>query len=1176
MVKEEKREPKAFSPSILAQSDTEGQVWSVERFNNRPQTEAEWMELVRRYYELGLTVVPLKPREKCPTCQWQEFRHRKPTWQETERLFHEALATYGTDINIATITGKVHGFVVVDVDDMEAFANLKDIAPVLTYLAIWTVNTRRGMHLYFRHPSDVEFASARLQPKDESLRKVELMAEGHIVVLPPSVHPEGGIYRFNERQNPVTYPPNSVVELPSELVNLFTVAKDIKPFEGIDDEELEDFSTVPEWLERLVEMVTPHWNEGSRHNLSLAIVGLFRKRCLPSRLAKAFVALVTKATGDEEVKDRLRVVEDTYRKSTTEVAGFQLLSQIVGERLAAEIANLLPSEPEERRKLLTVELQDTDDGNALLVATYHGDRIVFVEGDCFYVYEGGRFYRDRRGWRVKSLITDAIKREIKKVDKDTTMDASVKEKRLKWLKNSLNEHRVEKCMSALERVVTKVYPDGLDADHHLLNVRNGVLNLVTKELLPHSPSFLMTHRANAEYNPDADCPMFKAFLREITDGDEDYIRDLQLIFGYAATGDVSQDAIFFLYGRGANGKTTLLNIISDVLGSYAKVVSTEIFLPYSRRSHDEVLADLLRLRMAVITEWKEDEPLSSHSLKMLASQTPISARRLYGERFTFMPTHKVFVSTNLLPKIEDKTEGGRRRIFILPFTVYIPPEKRDRQLAQKILATERSGILNWILEGAARYFELGRLVFTSQFVREINEEYDEDLVDMWIAERCVKDGRAMTPFSELYEDYVATMRKWNVPAEEILKKNAFSEALSQRGFPTVRKTAMRYKRGLRLRTEGEPTSPQNEPSTTDTTPSDVTTTEVTKPTDTPPSERRDTPTGLLTNGNNNVEAGVEGVTVADTLVVCVGCGQLATCDAETGYFVCHDCNEFYTPNGEPLGEWLGDGWQFEASMKCRHCHIALLKRGDRLQCPNCGSEYTVNTEGKISELVSTVEVLSDLFANTETEGDGSGKTDGKERMPVATDRPSEGSEAVMQCPECGNTKIQPLYDTGYYQCTVCAAILTVRGEKLPIGKGWIITNVAWRWCLDCRSAVLFNEVTKELKCFNCGRQYTEEELKEHFVCVGCGKKPQLREDIGYYLCYDCRKVYDLKGHCISDTVKRNGYRFDKQLRCLNCNTVLVAIHDRYRWCPNCGNHYEVCEDGSLEELTPLQVDLLFW
>jgi len=1157
MAKEVKREVTASSLSILAQSDTEGQDWSVERFNNRPQTEEEWMQLVKRYYELGLTVIPLKPREKSPTCQWQEFRHRKPTLEETERLFHEALATYGTDINIGTITGKVHGFVAVDVDDMEVFSSLQTLAPMVTYLAIWTVKTKRGLHLYFRHPSGVEFTSARLQPKDERLRKVELMAEGHIVVLPPSVHPEGDIYRFSERQNPVTFPPETVVELPPEVSKLFTVAKDIKPFEGVDDEELEDLTSVPEWLEKLVEKVTPLWNEGSRHNLTLSIVGLFRKRLLPPRLAKAFVALVTKSAGDEEVKDRLRVVTDTYKKTAKEVAGFQLLSEIVGERTATEIVGLLPSEPEERRKLFVVNTENTDDGNAELVVAYYGDRIVFVEGDCFYVYEGGRFLRDKKGRRVKRLIEDAIKREMEKVMKDNSMSDKDKEKRLKWLTTSLNERRIDACLSALERKVNVVSVHDLDADHHLLNVKNGVLNLKTKELMSHDTSFLMTHQANAEYNPDADCPRFKAFLKEITNGDEDYMRDLQLFFGYAMTGDVSQHAVFFLHGRGANGKSTLLRIVSSVLGSYAKTVSAEIFLPQSRRSHDEVLADLFRLRMAVITEWNEDEPLSSQTLKMLASEEEISARRLYSERFTFKPTHKIFVSTNHLPELKDKTEGARRRIFILPFTVCIPPEKRDHQLAEKILETERSGILNWLLEGAKRYFELGRLVFTSRFVKEVNEDYDTDLVDWWIKERCVVDGEVLTPFSELYNDYVATLRSWNIPKEEILSPKAFSSALEARGYPTVKKKFTRYKRGLRLRKEGELSVPRDEPSVVDT-----------EPKDTPPSERSDAPTSLLTKDNNGVETETvtEGVTTTDTPVVCVGCGQLATYDVETGYFVCHDCNEFYTPSGSPLGKLLGDGWKFEVSTKCRHCQTTLLKRGDCLRCPNCEREYTVNTEGKVSELVSTTEVLSDLFA------DG----DGKEETPkvVTTEPSSEGNTTLTECPECGNG-LQPFYDTGYFWCPNCHKHFSARGEYIPLSE-WRYPTVAWRKCLNCHSIVLVHKSDdKTFKCFNCNRTYTEEELKETFVCEGCGKKPEFRGDAGYYVCYDCRKVYDLRGHCVSDTVKRNGYRFDKQRRCLHCNTVLVEIEERYRWCPNCGNHYEVLEDGDLEELAPIQVDLLF-
>jgi len=118
--------------------------------------------------------------------------------------------------------------------------------------------------------------------------------------------------------------------------------------------------------------------------------------------------------------------------------------------------------------------------------------------------------------------------------------------------------------------VIPVTVDKLDRNPWLLNVRNGTLDLRTGELRPHRREDLLTRLAPVDYDPDATCPTWLAFLDRITAGNQNLIQFLQRAIGYTLTGSARERVLFMLHGGGANGKSTLLETISGLLGDYAK------------------------------------------------------------------------------------------------------------------------------------------------------------------------------------------------------------------------------------------------------------------------------------------------------------------------------------------------------------------------------------------------------------------------------------------------------------------------------------------------------------------------------------------------------------------------------------------------------------------------------
>jgi len=794
-----------LSSQILMQTEAARQ--QLEFLNSRWQSELELFDLVAYLYEVGFTVIPLQPRSKTPTFEWKDFRLRRPSWTEVAKLFEEAVQTYGININIGAITGSAHNYVVIDADRKEALEALLEAYPLKYFtIHVWIVKTGRGAHFYAKYPEGGRLPYIA-KPKDKSVQGIELLGEGHIVVLPPSIHPSGRLYQWHAEYNPVT---KQVYELPPTVINFFDTSqsgsegKDAVEtfFDAEADENLAVITEgVPEWLKTVGELLKPYWTEGNRHNLSLAVIGLLWKWHIPMPLAKVWLEQLMFEVGDDEPQDRLRVLEDTYKKPPKEVAGYRLLKEIVGREVADAVMALFPLTEQKRRLAFTVDFKLTDAGNADLVVSYFGDKIIYTPERGFYVFDGKRFIHDIDNSEVERLIELAFKMEQERIA-NSDLPAAEKERRLKWLEQSANDRRISACRNRLKHRV-KVSLSALDADAYLLNLQNGVLDLRTFELYPHSPEFLLTQIANASYNPDADCPKFKEFLQKVLRGDEELMEMVQRIAGYTLLGHADEEVVIYLYGIGANGKSTFLKILKGVLGDYAKVVSRYILLPLTRRpnNHPEEIADLHKVRMAIIEELPEDAPISASAVKSLASITEITARELFKPRFTFSPTFKLYIAANEPPEVVGRiTEGLFRRILPIPFLYEIPREEQKKGYYKEILAEERDGILNWMLEGLKRYYEVG-LKVTSQVILNHVEmlRTDLDIVNEWIKRFCdTSDKNALTPFRELYEHFKAFVKSGDEKAS-VLSEKAFGTLLTTKGYVLKRTGNRRYRLGIKLR-----------------------------------------------------------------------------------------------------------------------------------------------------------------------------------------------------------------------------------------------------------------------------------------------------------------------------------------------------------------------------------------
>lgn len=419
----------------------------------------------------------------------------------------------------------------------------------------------------------------------------------------------------------------------------------------------------------------------------------------------------------------------------------------------------------------------TDTGNAERLVARHGRDLHFCHPwQKWLIWDGTRFAIDDRG-----EITLRSVETVRSIY-DEASSAADKEDRFniaKWAKSSESKARID-AMNALARVQPGVpqVPDELDSDPFALNVLNGTLDLTNGTLRPHSRSDLITKICPVEFDADAECPTWLAFLDRIMAGNARLIRFLQRAIGYSLTATTGERVLFILYGTGANGKSTLLETLGALLGDYATTTPTDtLMVKRDSSSASNDLAPLKGLRLVAAAEAEDGRRLAEARIKQLTGNDQITARFLYGEFFSFRPKFKIWLSTNHKPIIRGTDEGIWDRIKLIPFDVRIPLEERDGSLLNSLQA-ELSGILTWAIMGCLEWQKYG--LGTPDEILEAGTAYrhEMDVLGAFIADCCEVD----TPLSATAADLYSAYTKWCEDSGEFkLSQRSFGMRLAERG-----------------------------------------------------------------------------------------------------------------------------------------------------------------------------------------------------------------------------------------------------------------------------------------------------------------------------------------------------------------------------------------------------------
>jgi putative DNA primase/helicase len=318
--------------------------------------------------------------------------------------------------------------------------------------------------------------------------------------------------------------------------------------------------------------------------------------------------------------------------------------------------------------------------------------------------------------------------------------------------------------------------DQWDADTTSLGTPAGTISLSTGKMRPALPADYITKIAAVA--PDGECRLWRQFLDRVTGGDTKLQSYLQRVCGYILTGNTREDAIFFMYGTGANGKSVFIRTIAGILGGYHRAAPIEMFTVSSGERHPTDLAMLRGARLVTATETEEGKRWDEAKIKALTGGDRIPARFMRQDFFEYTPQFKLLIAGNHRPSIRSIDEAFSRRMNVIPFTVTIPQAERDQQLSEK-LKIEWPGILAWMVEGCSAWQQDGLRAPTA--VVAATEDYleAEDALRAWIDERCKCDPNSADTLASLWESWQA----WAQNAGGYIgSKRKFGQKLEDKGF----------------------------------------------------------------------------------------------------------------------------------------------------------------------------------------------------------------------------------------------------------------------------------------------------------------------------------------------------------------------------------------------------------
>ena len=318
-------------------------------------------------------------------------------------------------------------------------------------------------------------------------------------------------------------------------------------------------------------------------------------------------------------------------------------------------------------------------------------------------------------------------------------------------------------------------------DQHpwLLNCKSGLIDLHDGTLTDHDADKLITQFAPVDYDATAEAGLWNSHLEKFLPS-IDVRREVQRNLGLSLCGAQNAEIFPIWYGTGANGKSTTIKAIQQVMGNYAIKAAADILIASKFDRHPAEIADLCGARLIFSVETDDQKRLAEAKVKELTGGDTLKARKMYGDFFQFEKTWTIFLLTNHKPIIRGTDHAIWRRVRLIPWSVKISDtDKLPQDEIVKYLKDESPAILNWLIEGLRD--ALDHPNWQAEEVRAATEDYrhDQDSLSAFFDECCEIVAHADVGTSDLYDAYCSHTE--NV-GDKAFSQKTFSKCLKERDF----------------------------------------------------------------------------------------------------------------------------------------------------------------------------------------------------------------------------------------------------------------------------------------------------------------------------------------------------------------------------------------------------------
>lgn len=699
-------------------------------------------------------------------------------------------ARWGTwpEANIGIRTGPESGLLIADADADEGLASLDRLQEEHGLLPADTPLVQTGgdgTHAYLKYPATMTIRNSvkTIAPG------IDIRAAGGYVVAPPSLHVSGRRYRWLDELRAPAVAPAWFLELIERAAR--STNGNGRAHNATDDPNAQrggnDGGDIPEGQrnETLASIAgRMRWANLTVDEITAALLRVNSKRCKPpldeDEVRKIARSMSRYAVGDDEEPSA------NGKHDTPPTGKEQEHAPRAGEPIVAG-----------------VRCSDVGNGERLAACVAGRYRAVPGAKQPWHVYASGRWERDERG----SIAQEAKRATLDLYGRLADLEDDKERKRLRDHAVRSESQRSLQAAMALATTDPRIATSAaaFDATPGLLNVRNGTVDLTAGRLRSHDPGDLLTKQAPVCFDPTATAPTWERFLAEIIP-DADERAWLQRYLGYTALGEPSEQVVAIAHGGGQNGKSTLRDVIQGLMGPYAMGASIETFLSQRHESGGgNATPDLARLpgvRYLFASEPGAGRRLHVGRIKEMSGGESIVARPLYGAPFEFVPQFSLWLSTNKKPVVPGDDPALWRRLRLVPFDVKIPEARRVLGLADRILADEASGVLNWILEGLRLWQQEGRLPVAER-IEQATAAYraESDEIGQFLAQCCEVGETLRVGATELYQAFV----RWfgREIGEKPPSQTAFGRDLGERGFDSAR-DGITWRLGLTLLPDATP------------------------------------------------------------------------------------------------------------------------------------------------------------------------------------------------------------------------------------------------------------------------------------------------------------------------------------------------------------------------------------